>query len=160
MPRLLVAAIARQLPGAGLAADRHTVAPEGEVGEVAGAAFLLALAALAVVAEDGIARDLIADRAAGTAAGIGLAHGLVPSSWVRGSVAGTTAPAASGKTVCCRQCFVSVKLPRLPRIFCQPLRMFWQAASFRGTTKPACTSFNRVPLPSGVRVKVTTVSSL
>lgn len=87
MARLLVAAIGNHLPGGGLAAELHAAAQEGEMREMAGAAFALAVAALAVIGKDRLAADLIADRPAGAAAriggaGSGLAHGLAPFCWM------------------------------------------------------------------------------
>src|SRR5262245_28788891 len=76
---LHVAAVARDLPVRRLAGDLD-LGPrgKGQVGAVPGAASLLAVAALAVVLEDGRVLGGVADRAARASAGVGLSHERLP----------------------------------------------------------------------------------
>src|SRR4051794_14223640 len=65
---------------------------KGHVGSVPGAALALTVATLAVVRKHGLTRDFITDRAAGTSAGVSLAHACSPYSFV-GSLRGHRASA-------------------------------------------------------------------
>src|SRR3954453_9972824 len=76
--RLHVAAVGDHVPMLRLAGKRDAGAREGYVGAVAAAAFALAVPALAVIAEQGLTRDRIADPDAGAAAGKGLGHAITP----------------------------------------------------------------------------------
>ncbi len=73
-----VAAVADHVPQRGVAAVLHAGARKGEVRAVAGAALALAVAALAVVLEDGLGRDLVAYGAASAAAGVCVGHLVGP----------------------------------------------------------------------------------
>ena len=76
---LHVAAVACDLPLRRLAGDRHLGARgKGQVGAVPGAASPLAIAALAVILEDGRVLGCVADRAARASAGVGLGHQRLP----------------------------------------------------------------------------------
>src|SRR6185312_1710991 len=72
---LLVAAVPRDAPLRRRAGDLH-IRPrwERQIGSVAGTASQLAIAALAVVFEDGLRLRFVPDRAARASAGIGSAH--------------------------------------------------------------------------------------
>src|SRR5258708_33485994 len=118
-----------------LAFERHALpVRESQVGAVPGAALALAVAALAIALHHRFAGDFIADRAAGAAAGIGLAHCLPPA---------------------CS----SARAPRSLTTFFQPAPMVVRALSFRGETKPEWTRLRRVPPGTRDRGKGTRVSS-
>ena len=72
---LFVPAVARYPPGVRFARNCHIGSlGEGQIGSMPRATSFLAIAALAVVLEDGFAARFIADRAARASAGIGLGH--------------------------------------------------------------------------------------
>ena len=130
--RFHIAAIGDDVPLLSFALERHVqLAGEGQIRSMSGATLALTVETLAVVLEQRVTGDLIADGAAGAAAGIRLAQFFSPSSFAMEPMFGTT--------------------------FFQPSPMLFHAESFFGVTKPEWTSCRRVPVSTLVSVQATTV---
>src|SRR5258706_3948000 len=77
---LFVPAVPRYPPGFRVARNCHIGSPgEGQIGSMPRAASFLAIAALAVVLDDGFAARFVTDRTTSTSAGIGLGHCRSPA---------------------------------------------------------------------------------